>query len=378
MTRNSHHPALLRRGTALQIASVPTPAAPPGGLLIAPSFVGVCGTDLAILNGSRPDTAPILGHEGGGFIVEAGEGAPLRAGERIVFNPSAQLPSGRILGHNFSGLYQQYIAVDAQEVNDGLVQPMDGDLAAICVALVEPLAGVIYSHELISRVVPAPQAAVVFGAGPIGLITAEYLRQHGTRALLVHSSQARLSNAERLGFLDAHDAMVFTNDLADRILAWNGGQRLDAAFICTSMAGAAGALQCAVEVLKNESCVEMVTNFPGSSSTPSGITADDLRSIRQANLCGVPPNGAYVHADVAGRRIAFTSHRGTSRDHLRQSMAALRREGQRYTALVTHVLSLQEAADVIQTLSNVRGARIDGRDCIKAVVDLTLLPKSAV
>lgn len=369
----SHHQALLRTSSGLQLAAVPTPSPKAGGVLVAPSFVGVCGTDLQILNGARPDTASILGHEASGVVVRAGQGAALKEGQSIVFNPSAQLKKGRILGHNVPGLFQQYFLVDEQAVQDGLVQAVEEGLPRVCGALVEPLAGVIYTHELISHIVPQVQSAVVFGAGPIGLITTEYLRSRGARVLLIHSSQKRLDTAVELDFLESDSAMLFGNNLSERILGWNSGRWLDAAVICTSMEGASAALTHGMDVLKSGGCIEMVTNFPAGAPTPEGITAAALREVRAANICGVPEEGAYVKADISGRAIAFTSHRGTSRTHLSQAMHMLNSTQQRYTRLITHVVSLQQAAGVIETLSRTRKASIDGRDCIKAVVDLTPL-----
>jgi threonine dehydrogenase-like Zn-dependent dehydrogenase len=371
MDNDSRHQALVRAGKSLRVATVPTPSPPQGGLLVAPSFVGVCGTDLQILNGTRPDTAEILGHEGAGVVIKAGQGASVHEGQRVVFNPSAQLPKGRILGHNFSGLFQQYIPVDAQEVDDGLVQPLEDDLPTMWGPLVEPVAGVIYACDLIYHRVPALQSVVIFGAGPTGLITALYLRERGVRVLLIHTSQGRLDTAQALGLLDPESSMVFCDDLAARILAWSSGHPLDAALICTSMIGAPAALSHAVEVLRSGGCIELVSNFPATAPTPDGISAGALRAIRAANICGVPENGAYVVAEISGRQIAFTSHRGTNRRHLSRAMQVLRSKAQPYAALITHLLSLQEAADAITALAGARGTLIDGRDCIKAVVDLT-------
>src|SRR5581483_11760788 len=250
------HAALVRTGTVLHLADVPTPSPPEGGLLVAPSFVGVCGTDLQILNGSRPDTADILGHEAAGVVVGAGQGALLESGARVVFNPSAQLTRGRILGHNVAGLFQQYFVVDAQAVDDGLVQPVEEGLPAVCGALVEPVGGVIYTHQLIANIVPDLRSVVVFGAGPIGLIAAEYLREQGARVLVVHTSQRRLQTAMDIELLDPGCAMVLAEDSSSRILQWNEGQPLDAAVVCTSMAGASRALEHAVAVVKDGACIE--------------------------------------------------------------------------------------------------------------------------
>lgn len=372
MERDRHHQALLRSGTALRVATIPTLSPREGGVLIAPSFVGVCGTDLQILNGTRPDTAEILGHEGSGTIVESGPGASLRAGQHITFNPSAQMPKGKILGHNVPGLFQQYVLVDAEAIDDGVIQPMEEtDLPPICGALVEPVGGVIYAHELITNVVPDFNSAVIFGAGPIGLILGTYLRQRGVRVLTIHSNQNRLNTASHLGALDLDSTLVFSPDCAERILAWNDGNPLDAALICTPMAAAPLALGHAVETVRNGGCIELVSNFPASARTPAGVTATAIRSIRAANICGVPSRGEYIFTEIAGRRLALTSHRGTSRAHLNQAQKVLKANPDPYTSLITHILSLQEATTAVETMALSRETAISGKDCIKAVIDLT-------
>ncbi len=371
MESTSRHEALVRRGTALHFAEIPTEAPGPGGLVIAPSFVGVCGTDLQILNGVRPDTGDILGHEGVGIVVETGPGAAMQVGQHVVFNPSAQMTIGRILGHNIPGLFQRLVTLDAKAVQDGLVLPVENEIPGICAALVEPLAGVIYAHELMTRVVPDLRSVLICGAGPVGLLIAQYLQDAGSRVLLVHPSQRRLDTAIALKLVEAQSTMLVSDDLPARVLAWNDGKPLDAAVICTSIPGAPVALRQAIEVLRDGACVEMVTNYPPNSEAPEGIDSETIRAVRSANVCGVPPEGVYVPANIAGRRLVFTGHRGTSSAHLLAAAQKLRDNASHYMPLITHVLPLSRAAGPIQALADSRDTLIDGRDCIKAVVDLS-------
>jgi 2-epi-valiolone-7-phosphate 1-reductase len=370
MDASGWHDALVREGRMLHIRSVPTRAAGATGLVVAPFFVGVCGTDLQILNGTRPDTAEILGHEGAGVVLDAGPQASMQVGDQVVFNPSAQLSVGKIMGHNVPGLFQRRVFVDEEAVADGLVLPVQTGLPPICGALVEPLAGVIYAHELIGRVVPEVGAVAVFGAGPIGLIVAAYFQQMGARVVVIHPSRRRIDTAVDLKLISADCAVVGSDDLAARVVAWNNGRRLDAALICTSVQGSSVALQNAVQMLRSGGCVEMITNYPTGSWAPGGTTAEAIRAVRAANICGNPAPGVYGAAEVDGRRVLFTGHRGTSREHLMAAMRVLRSDSSRYRKLVTHVLPLTDAAMAIQALADSRRTAISSRDCIKAVVDL--------
>jgi 2-epi-valiolone-7-phosphate 1-reductase len=366
------HEALIRRGNVVHLARVATEPPQAGGLRIGLSFVGVCGTDLQILNGSRPDTAEILGHEGLGVVVETAGTGGLAVGDRVVFNPAAQLSRGWILGHNTPGLFQKFITVDSQAVADGLVMLANGCRPPVCGALVEPLAAIVYAHELISNAVPDLRTLVVLGGGPVGLLAAIYLSGLGVKILLVHPTQARLDTVARLKILNPTAMLVASEDVAERIKALNGGYWVDAALICTTRAGAPSALHQAVKAVRHGGCVDLVTNYPENATAPHGILTPVLRAVRSANVCGSPQEGRYLFADIAGRRIAFTGHRGTGHTHLKKALHALSGARVSYRRLITHVLPLREAADAIQELSESNSHVIHGMDCIKLAVDMTI------
>jgi len=95
MTPRSHE-ALVRTGNGLQLAAIPTKTPAAGSYWLHPR-TSESAHHLQILNRTRPDIAEVLGHEGAGVVVEAGPGAPMRPGDRVVFNPSAQLPAAEFL-----------------------------------------------------------------------------------------------------------------------------------------------------------------------------------------------------------------------------------------------------------------------------------------
>ena len=370
MTEPDRHQALLRRGRTLQIASVPTRPPGRGELRVQLSFVGVCGTDLQILNGSRPDTAEVLGHEGVGQVVQAGPAAALALGESVVFNPAAQLSSGRILGHNTSGLFQKFITVDSRAVEEGLVVAASDYPPTAYAALAEPLASVIYGHQLITIRVRELRTAVVFGAGPVGLLAATYLGGLGVRVLIVHPTQARLRTVAALGIVSPTAAVTLCNDLAERLLQLNDGDRPEAALVCTTRAGAPAALQHALEVVKDRGCIDLITNYPEGAVAPLGVNTALLRAVRAENVNGLPLGGRYLVAGWSGHSVALTGHRGTSPEHLLQAMRVLRLQSAAYARLITHVTSLAQAGPAIQSLSEPHTRILGGRECIKLVIDM--------
>lgn len=372
MASLGYHEALIRRGNVLRVARIPTELPQAGGLTIALSFVGVCGTDLQILNGSRPDTAEILGHEGLGTVVKTTGREALAVGEQVVFNPAAQLSRGWILGHNSPGLFQKYITVDSQAVEDGLVMPASDCKEPVCGALIEPLAAIVYAHELISNAVFDLRTAVVFGAGPVGLLATIYLGGRGVRVLLVHPTHARLETVARLKILSPAAMLVASHNVAKLITARNDGRPVDAALICTTRAGAPSALHQAIETVRHGGCIDLVTNYPENSTVTHGVHSHALRTVRSANVCGSPKEGSYLSVDIGDRRIAFSSHRGTSHAHLKKALYALSHDMARYMRLITHVLPLHEAADAIQGLAESKSHAVHGMDCVKLAIDMKM------
>ena len=72
-----------------RVAEVPTPQPGPGQVLVKTIEVGVCGTDLEILNGEYGEAPPgedylILGHENFGQVVEPDDSGQFAEGDYVV------------------------------------------------------------------------------------------------------------------------------------------------------------------------------------------------------------------------------------------------------------------------------------------------------
>ena len=213
----SHHaplPTAMRaaRITAphsIEVATVPVPTPGPGEVLIEVARAGICGTDLHILDGdyelARFPMTP--GHEFSGTVVATGPGTRHRSvGERVTADPN--LPCGGcpecqrgavnqchhlgVVGVSRDGAFARYVAVP-----EAVVVPI-GDLSFAAGAMVEPLACIVWGLERV-RVRPGDHA-LVLGAGPMGCLLLQALRQAGAaRVVVVDVAPARLATARRLG-----------------------------------------------------------------------------------------------------------------------------------------------------------------------------------
>jgi threonine dehydrogenase-like Zn-dependent dehydrogenase len=193
----------------LDVAEVPVPVPGVGEVLIEVARAGICGTDLHILDGdyalARFPMVP--GHEFSGTIVAVGPGVRRRqVGERVTADPN--LPCGlcpecqrgavnqchdlAVVGVTRDGAFARYVSVPEK-----VVVPI-GDLSFAAAALVEPLACVAWGLERIR--VRAGEAALIWGAGPMGCLLLQALRASGAaRVAMVDVAPARLAVARELG-----------------------------------------------------------------------------------------------------------------------------------------------------------------------------------
>ncbi|GAB3974099.1 zinc-dependent alcohol dehydrogenase family protein [Actinoallomurus acanthiterrae] len=202
--------AVISTPGSLSVQTVADPAPGPGEVLIAPRAVGVCGTDLHILDGEFPPTPyPIIpGHEFAGEVVALGPGVTdVAAGERVAVDPSlfcghcvyCKRQRGNLclnwnaIGDTVDGAFAEYVAVPAANV-----YALPDGMPYAAGALVEPLACVV--HGLRRLAIPPGGEVLIIGAGTIGLLLAQAAGRSGaTRVSMVDTDPARLARAAKLG-----------------------------------------------------------------------------------------------------------------------------------------------------------------------------------
>lgn len=202
----------------------PIPECPPGWALVKMEAVGICGSDIHAFAGRQPYfTYPrVLGHELCGRVVEA-TGSGFAEGERVTAIP--YLPCGACsgcrhgrpnaciamttFGVHIDGGLAEYLCLPAA----ALVRAPDAGLAPNQIAMLEPLA--IGAHAA-RRAAPLPgETALVFGAGPIGVAAAEFLKLAGVRVVFAEANAKRAGHARAAFGYDALNplAETFVTDL---------------------------------------------------------------------------------------------------------------------------------------------------------------------
>ncbi len=184
----------------------------------------------------------VMGHEFAGVVTEVGSGVSgVREGDAVAVEPHhtcGHCPaclSGRYktcCSLGFIGLSgggggcAEYCVVDAE-----LAHPLH-DMATDVGALVEPLAVAVHAVRL-SGIRPGG-TAVVFGAGPIGLVTAANLRAAGAGLIVVvEPAAARKAKAHWAGADVVLDPT--TTDVVAAVADLTAGAGADVAFECAGI-----------------------------------------------------------------------------------------------------------------------------------------------
>lgn len=206
----------------LRIEQIEEPKALPGKVKIKVEWCGICGSDLheytagpIFIPGNEPhpltgEQAPVvMGHEFSGQVVEVGEGVSrIQKGDRVVVEPifnCGECAACRQGKYNlcekmgFLGLagggggFSEYVAAD-----EHMVHKIPESVSFEQGALVEPSAVALYAVR--SSKLKVGDKAVVFGAGPIGLLVIEALKASGaSKIYAVELSPERSQKATELG-----------------------------------------------------------------------------------------------------------------------------------------------------------------------------------
>jgi 2-desacetyl-2-hydroxyethyl bacteriochlorophyllide A dehydrogenase len=191
------------------VNETPDPAPGPGEVVIEVERCGVCGTDLHVLDGDAPSVRyPVVpGHEFSGRVVAAGAGVTGPAlGTFVVVDPMVYCgqcwecrsgwtnlcANGGGLGTTADGAFARYVRVRASQC-----EPVPDDVPPSWAPLTEPLSCVLHALDRIGPVVGAD--ALVFGAGPAGLLLTRMLSLAGARVDVVERRPDRRQAAPSFG-----------------------------------------------------------------------------------------------------------------------------------------------------------------------------------
>lgn len=200
----------------MSVDEVPEPTVEPGTVVVRPTAVGICGSEVEGYLGKMGNRTPplIMGHEFAGTVAEVGEGVDEELlGRTVAVNPlyadgtctlcqaghTNLCPNRGLVGIHRPGGFAEYTAAPAANV-----YPLPEGVEARTGALAEPLANGVHAVRLGLLGGPV-ERAVVIGAGTIGLMCLQAAVLDGIPEVsVVEPHDARREQALSLGAGAAH------------------------------------------------------------------------------------------------------------------------------------------------------------------------------
>jgi alcohol dehydrogenase len=205
----------------------------------------ICGTDLHILKGDVPETAPgtVLGHEAVGTVQEVGAGvSTVAVGDRVLMSCVSSCGrcryckegrygqclggGGWIFGHLIDGLQAEYARVPFADNSVYKVSERLSDEQVLFLADILPTS---FEVGVLNGMVAPGDVVAIVGAGPIGLAAILTARLYTPGQLVaIDLVESRLDSARRFGAdMTINNA---SEDPVARVMGLTGGLGADVAF----------------------------------------------------------------------------------------------------------------------------------------------------
>lgn len=272
----------------VRVETVPDPVlAADDDLILRVTATAICGSDLHLYRGKIPDLhdGDVLGHEFMGIVEEVGSAVTrVRPGDRVVIpfviacgecfhcrlaeyaacettnsgrgaalNPKGLLPPAALFGysHLYGGVAGgQAEFVRVPKANIGPLRIPEG-IADEQVLFLSDILPTGYQAALNAGVKPGATVAI-FGAGPVGLMSAACCRLLGAETIfMVDHLRYRLDYAQRAFGVTPIDFREI-EDPADYIVSQTGGRGVDACIEAVGFEAEGSALEAALTAVKLE------------------------------------------------------------------------------------------------------------------------------
>src|SRR5580658_8946750 len=301
---------LLSEYKHLEIAHLPDPQPGQGEVVISVAACGICGSDVHGYDGSSGRRIPpiVMGHEAAGTIAALGAGVSgFAEGERVTFDSTifcgacnncrrgdVNLCDHRqVLGVSCAefcrpGAFAQYVAVPSR-VLYRLPENLSFNEAAMLEAVSVALHGV--SLAQVSR----SSAALVLGAGMIGLLTLQALRAAGcSRIFIADQDTTRLKLAEASGATATLSAHA---DVVEQVMHLTGGAGVDLAI---EAVGRNETVQASIDSVRKGGTVVLVGNISPEVTLPlQKVVTRQLRLQGSCASAGEYPRAIELMASGA-------------------------------------------------------------------------------
>jgi len=304
----------------VRVMDLPDPQPGEGEVVLEVRAGGICHTDIEVLHGNYGTSAfPVVPcHEYAGVVAEVGPGVTgLSVGDRVVVDPNLECGTCKACRRGWAHLCENLGAygvttnggfAERSVVKASLLHPI-GDLPFHVAALAEPMGcvlnGVDATHSGEAR------SALIFGAGPMGLLMAIALKTRGVAEIsLVDIDDARLELTESFGFVPVASGSA------------------------------------ALEGMRH--AADLVVEATGVPSVAAGLT-DYIANGGTGHFFGVCPAEARIEIspfDVFRRQLTLVGSHSLNHN-IPAALAAIEDFGPDIARLVSHRLPLEDVASAL-------------------------------
>jgi L-iditol 2-dehydrogenase len=291
MTKETMNALVLHAVGNARCEAIPRPSPGRGEVLIRVGFCGVCGSDIPRMFVKGTYHFPtVCGHEFAGTVASCGQGVEeYQPGDRVVVFPllwcgrCAACEQGRYVqcshydyfGSRRDGGFAEYVAVPARN----LARVPEG-VSMEAASMTEPAAVALHAMKRASGGFVG-EAVAIFGAGPIGLMAAQWARIMGAAKVVIFDLvPEKLAMARRLGF-----ELVFNAKETDAVERINALTASRGAEVCVDAAGVPVTLKQAVAAARVNGRVVILGNPSADVTLPAGLISQAMR--RELNLLGI-------------------------------------------------------------------------------------------
>lgn len=306
----------------VSLGVLPEPVAGSGDVVVEVKASGICHTDYEVLKANYGTSAfPVVpGHEYAGVVVDVGPGvASVAVGERVVVDPNIECGSCRACRRSWAHLCDKLGAYGVTQnggfagfsvVKASAVHPI-GQMSFTQAALAEPMGCVLNGVDAVFD--PWMEEALVFGAGPMGLLMGIALKIQGVANVTFSDiSPSRLDLATSFGF----DVVAST---AAGLEGWH--HRADLAIDATGVPAVAGRL------------------------------VDHVANGGKALFFGVCPSEARIEVspfEVFRRQLTLAGSHSLNHN-IPKALETIASCGPDIERIVSHRLSLEEVSRILST-----------------------------
>lgn len=269
---------------------VPRPVPGPGQVLVRVAFCGICGSDIPRVFVKGTYHFPtIIGHEFSGRVAACGPGvSDMAPGDPVAVFPLlwcgrcgpceqgkyVQCLDYDYLGSRSDGALAEFVVAPRRN----LIRVPDGVSLAEA-ALTEPAAVALHALRRAGGC-GVGESVAVFGAGPIGLMVAQWARAMGAAPILLFDIvPEKLDLARRLGFKFAFDSRA--SDPVETVRSVTGR---DGAHLCIEAAGVPPTFSSAAAAAMRGGRVVILGNPAGDVLLKASLISQVMR--REVTLFG--------------------------------------------------------------------------------------------